>query len=47
MTDETTLRTSVLVVDDEPQVVWVLQFGLEAEGYTTFAARDMRSRALQ
>jgi len=27
-------------VDDEPQVVWVLQFSLEAEGYTTFAARD-------
>jgi CheY-like chemotaxis protein len=34
------LGTSVLVVDDEPQVVWVLQFSLEAEGYTTFAARD-------
>jgi CheY-like chemotaxis protein len=34
--------TSVLVVDDEPQVVWVLQFSLEAEGYTTFAARDGR-----
>ena len=40
MTEEATLRTSVLVVDDEPQVVWVLQFSLEAEGYTTFAARD-------
>ena len=40
MTDQTALRTSVLVVDDEPQVVWVLQFSLEAEGYTTFAARD-------
>ena len=40
MRDEATLRTSVLVVDDEPQVVWVLQFSLEAEGYTTFAARD-------
>ena len=26
---------SVLVVDDEPQVVWVLQFSLEAEGYDT------------
>ncbi len=38
--DRTILRTSVLVVDDEPQVVWVLQFSLEAEGYTTFAARD-------
>jgi DNA-binding response OmpR family regulator len=32
--------SSVLVVDDEPQVVWVLQFSLEAEGYTTFLARD-------
>ena len=30
--------TSILVVDDEPQVVWVLQFSLEAEGYQTFAA---------
>src|SRR5712692_7660257 len=34
------LGTSVLVVDDEPQVVWVLQFSLEAEGYTTFSAGD-------
>ena len=33
-------HSSVLVVDDEPQVVWVLQFSLEAEGYETFAARD-------
>ncbi len=40
MTDPAALGTSVLVVDDEPQVVWVLQFSLEAEGYTTFAARD-------
>lgn len=31
---------SVLVVDDEPQVVWMLQFSLEAEGYRTFSARD-------
>ncbi len=31
---------TVLVVDDEPQVVWVLQFSLEAEGYRTFTARD-------
>lgn len=30
----------VLVVDDEPQVVWVLQFSLEAEGYRTLAATD-------
>ena len=35
-----TFDHSVLVVDDEPQVVWVLQYSLEAEGYTTFAARD-------
>jgi CheY-like chemotaxis protein len=31
---------TVLVVDDEPQVVWVLQFSLEAEGYTTYAAAN-------
>lgn len=36
-------RTTVLVVDDEPQVVWMLQFSLEAEGFETFAARDGRS----
>jgi DNA-binding response OmpR family regulator len=30
----------VLLVDDEPQVVWVLQFSLEAEGYRTFTARN-------
>ena len=35
-----TLDRSVLVVDDEPQVVWVLQYSLEAEGYTTLSARD-------
>lgn len=40
MVDEPAPAISVLVVDDEPQVVWVLQFSLEAEGYTTFAARD-------
>ena len=40
MTMPDPVGTSVLVVDDEPQVVWVLQFSLEAEGYTTFAARD-------
>jgi two-component system alkaline phosphatase synthesis response regulator PhoP len=33
---------TVLVVDDEPQVVWVLQFSLEAEGYRTYSARDGR-----
>ncbi len=32
--------TSVLVVDDEPQVVWMLQFSLDAEGYETLTARD-------
>jgi CheY-like chemotaxis protein len=30
----------VLVVDDEPQVVWVIQFSLEAEGYETFTASN-------
>jgi len=37
------VQTSVLVVDDEPQVVWMLQFSLEAEGFQTFAARDGRT----
>jgi len=32
--------TRALVVEDEPQVVWVLQYSLEAEGYTTLSARD-------
>jgi DNA-binding response OmpR family regulator len=40
---ETVTATSVLVVDDEPQVVWMLQFSLEAEGYRTFTARDGRA----
>jgi CheY-like chemotaxis protein len=37
-----TARTArrVLVVDDEPQVVWVIQFSLEAEGYETYTASD-------
>lgn len=30
----------MLVVDDEPQVVWVLQFSLESEGYETYTAHD-------
>jgi two-component system, OmpR family, response regulator MprA len=30
----------VLVVDDEPQVVWVIQLSLDAEGYETFTACD-------
>jgi len=33
-------RTRVLVVDDEPHVVWMLKFGLEAEGYETISAGD-------
>lgn len=37
---ETTVATSVLVVDDEPQVVWMLRFSLEAEGYQTICAAD-------
>ena len=40
MTEPNEAGTSVLVVDDEPQVVWVLQFSLEAEGFTTFAANN-------
>jgi len=40
MDNSTAPVTSVLVVDDEPQVVWVLQFSLEAEGYKTFAANN-------
>jgi CheY-like chemotaxis protein len=39
-TAPTTSVPTVLVVDDEPQVVWVLQFSLEAEGYTTYAAAN-------
>jgi two-component system alkaline phosphatase synthesis response regulator PhoP len=39
----TKTATSVLVVDDEPQVVWLLQFSLEAEGYQTYAARNGRA----
>jgi two-component system response regulator MprA len=30
----------ILVVDDEPQVVWVLEFSLQALGYTTYSAHD-------
>ena len=31
---------TVLVVDDEPEVVLVLQFSLEAEGYQTWSASN-------
>ena len=39
----TKTTSPVLVVDDEPQVVWMLQFSLEAEGYQTLSARDGRA----
>jgi two-component system KDP operon response regulator KdpE len=32
----------VLIVDDEPQAVWVLQLTLEAEGVATYSAHDGR-----
>jgi len=35
-------QTSVLVVDDEPQVVWMLRFSLEAAGYRVLSAREGR-----
>jgi two-component system response regulator MprA len=31
---------TVLVVDDEPQVVWVIEFSLQGEGYATLTAHD-------
>jgi DNA-binding response OmpR family regulator len=34
------LAHRVLVVDDEPQVVWVLQLALDAEGYEVLTARN-------
>lgn len=37
---ETNGYGSVLVVDDEPQVAWVLRFTLEHEGYRTFTASN-------
>jgi CheY-like chemotaxis protein len=36
----TSERPRVLVVDDEPQVVWVLEFTLQGEGYETLTAHD-------
>jgi CheY-like chemotaxis protein len=33
-------HASVLVVDDEPQVAWVLRFSLEHEGYRTYTASN-------
>jgi CheY-like chemotaxis protein len=42
MTAQTTAQThtSVLVVDDEPQVAWVLRFSLEHEGFRTYTASN-------
>lgn len=40
MTEARQPSGSVLVVDDEPQVVWVLRFSLESEGYETYTAND-------
>ena len=39
----TKTTSQILVVDDEPQVLWMLQFSLEAEGYQTLSARDGRA----
>jgi CheY-like chemotaxis protein len=36
----TKTTSPILVVDDEPQIVWMLQFSLEAEGYQTLSAAD-------
>jgi CheY-like chemotaxis protein len=40
---ETKTTSRVLVVDDEPQILWMLQFTLEAEGYQILAAADGRT----
>jgi CheY-like chemotaxis protein len=40
VTREAAIGPRVLVVDDEPQVVWVLQLSLECEGYVTYSARN-------
>jgi len=40
---ETKTTSRILVVDDEPQIAWMLQFTLEAEGYQTLAAADGRT----
>jgi CheY-like chemotaxis protein len=37
---EVKTHDSVLVVDDEPQVAWVLRFSLEHEGYQTYTASN-------
>jgi two-component system, OmpR family, response regulator MprA len=40
MTDTARSVHRVLVVDDEPQVVWLIQFSLECEGYEIYTACD-------
>ena len=40
MDDNTYAGGSVLVVDDEPQVAWVLRLTLEHEGYRTHTASN-------
>ena len=40
MTDQESPRGRVLVVDDEPDLVRVLEFGLKASGYTVEVAAD-------
>ena len=40
MTDQESPRGRVLVVDDEPDLVRVLEFGLRASGYTVESASD-------
>ncbi|HZV90442.1 MAG TPA: response regulator [Candidatus Nitrosocosmicus sp.] len=40
MTDQESPRGRVLVVDDEPDLVRVLEFGLKASGYTVEVASD-------
>lgn len=40
MSDQETTRGRVLVVDDEPDLIKVLEFGLKASGYTVEVASD-------
>lgn len=40
MTNQESSRGRVLVVDDEPDLVRVLEFGLKASGYTVESASD-------
>jgi DNA-binding response OmpR family regulator len=38
--DVDTHRGTVLVVDDEPDLSWVMRFNLEVEGFRTYSAAD-------